>query len=149
MILLSRTRVREADPSGNPVLRYLSAPYIMLCCALIFLSVGIYQWLDPINHRYSGNLLILSYIPTAAGLFSIGMAVYFFTYRATLRKTAIEVSRWPFGTTQFILNNLESVERKNQSTVLRFAGGKKFVVHGIYSGRSHFLSVLNKRDGGY
>lgn len=140
--LFTRSRAFETDPSGNPMLRYLAAPYVMFVCALIFLAVGIYQWFDPINHRYSGNLLILSYIPALAGILSLGMVVYFFTYKATLRKTANEVSRWPFGTTHFKLSELHTLEINGENTILHFSGNKKYIVYCNYSGHAHFLSAL-------
>lgn len=146
MALFTRTRAREIDSNGNPVLRYLAAPYMMLGCATTFLAFGVYQWLDPFNHRYSGNLLILSYIPAAVGVFALGTAIYFFTYRATLRETVIEVSRWPFGTTSLNLSDVETVESKGQNTIVRFSGDKKFVVYCTYSGRAHFLSVLSANN---
>ena len=118
----------------------------MFGCALIFLGVAIYQWFDPVNHHYSGNLLILSYIPAAIGIFALGTAAYYFTYRATLRKTVIEVSRWPFGTVRFNLSDLEAVDGDGQNTILRFAGNKKFVVYYTYSGSAHFLSQLSANN---
>jgi hypothetical protein len=118
----------------------------MFGCALIFLAVAIYQWLDPVNHLYSGNLLILSYIPAAISIFALGTAVYYFTYRATLSKTTIEVSRWPFGTAQFNLSDLEAIERKGQNTILRFTDGKTFVVYYTYSGSAHFVSELRANN---
>jgi hypothetical protein len=141
--LLLHTRVQETAPSGDPVLRYLAAPYVMLCCALFFVAVGIYQWFDPINHRYSGNLMLLSYIPTALGLCAIGVAGYCFTYRATLRQASIEISCWPFGTTRFNLSDLEAVASKGPNTILHFSRKKKFVVNGMLSGRANFLSTLS------
>ena len=69
MVLFNRARERESDPSGNPTLRYVAAPYVTLVCAACFLAVAIIQWLDPVNHRYSGNLLLLSYVPAAVGVF--------------------------------------------------------------------------------
>lgn len=142
--LLMRTRRRESDPSGNPTLRYLAAPYISLACAGCFLAVAIVQWLDPENHRYSGNLLILCYTPGVVGLLSIGLAIYFATFRATLRKTAIEVRGWPFGERRFNLAHLERIEGPDEhnNTTLRFSTKKKFVVYSNYSGQAHFLAAL-------
>lgn len=142
--LFNRTRKRESDPSGNPTLRYLAAPYITLACAACFLAVAIVQWLDPENHRYPGNLLLLCYTPATVGVLAIGLSVYFATFRATLRKTAIEVRSWPFGERRFSLADLERIEAPDahNNTILRFRTGKKFVVYGNYSGHAHFLTAL-------
>jgi len=147
MALFNRTRKRESDPSGNPTLRYLAAPYITLACVACFLAVAIVQWLDPQNHRYSGNLLILSYTPATVGVLAIGLSIYFATFRATLRKTAIEIRRWPLGESRFNLADLERIEAPDahNNTILRFSTGKKFVVYRSYSGHAHFLTVLRAR----
>jgi hypothetical protein len=146
MALFARARTRETNPSGNPVLRYLAAPYLLMACALAFLAVGIYQWFVPLNHRYSGTLLILSYAPAAIGLFALGMSAYLFTFRATLNKATIEVSRWPIGTTRFSLSDLEAIESKGQNTVLHFSGNRKFVVYPTYSGHADFLSAVSANN---
>jgi len=112
-------------------------------CAVVFLTVGIYQWFDPLNHHYSGNLLILSYVPVAVGLFTLGMTAYFLTFNAILGKTAIELYRWPLGHAVFKLNDLQRIETKGQYTVLHFAGNRKFMVYYSYSGRAYFLERLS------
>lgn len=146
MQLLAHGRERETDPSGRPVLRYLAAPYLMLVCATVFLSVAIYQWLDPVNHRHSGNLLLLSYIPGVVGLFALGMTGYYLTYRATLTRKEIEVYRWPLGHKNYPLADLERVEAKEHKTVLHFSSHRKFAVYNTYSGRAHFLSALSANN---
>jgi hypothetical protein len=147
MALAMRARNRESDPSGNPTLRHLAVPYVMLVCAACFLAVAVVQWFDPVNHRYSGNLLLLSYIPAMLGLLAIAFSIHLATYRATLRKTAIEVRSWPFGEKRFNLADLERIEGpdENNKTTLRFSGKKKFVVYGSHSGHAHFLSELRAR----
>lgn len=143
MSLSARVRSRAPDPSGHPQLRYLAAPYLMLVCALAFLAAEIYEGFVPLNHRYSGNLLVLSYIPAAIGLLVFGLSAYFFTFCATLRNSSIELYRWPFGVTHFNLAALEATESRGRNTVLRVSGNRKFVVYYTYSGRIHFLSVLH------
>jgi len=143
MSLFNRTRPIETDPHGNPMVRYLAAPYLMATYALVFSAVGVYEWFDPLNHHYSGNLLILSYTPIAIGMFVFCVAAYFFNFKATLYQATLEVRRWPFGCTTFELNALETIESKGRGEVLRFSGNKKFVIYKNYSGRDHFLSALS------
>jgi hypothetical protein len=142
MAFLGWTRKREKDPSGRPTLRYLAAPYLMSFCGLIFIAAGIYEWFVPLNHQYPGNLLLLSFLPSSAGVFAFGMAVYFLTFKALLTNQAIELYRWPLGHTSFNLRDLQQIETKGQNTILHFAGGKKFTVYYNYSGATEFLSAL-------
>ena len=146
MSLVMRTRSRETDASGNPTLRYLAFPYVMPVLGVICLAVGISQWLDPINHRYSGNLLILSYIPTAIGVGCFFLAVHFWRYRVVLTPSRIEVYRWPLRTTEYKLSDLTSVEEKGQQSILRFSNNRKFIVYPGLSGRQHFLEKLSPNN---
>jgi hypothetical protein len=143
MSLFSRARPVEMDPQGNPMLRYLAAPYLMATYALVFLAVGVFELFDPLNHMYAGNLLLLCYTPMAIGVFAFCAAVYLYTFKATLYQTALVVRRWPLGCTSFELAALESVDRKGRGEILRFSGNKKFVVYKNYSGRDHVLSALS------
>ncbi|MDR6843043.1 hypothetical protein [Pseudoxanthomonas sacheonensis] len=121
----------------------MAAPYLMLACALAFLAVAIYQWLDPVNHRYSGNLILLSYIPATIGIFALCMAVYLLTYRATLTPNAIEIYRWPFGHKTYRLSDLERIEIREAGTTLHFRDLRRFTVYHHYSGGAHFLTALS------
>ena len=144
--LFMRARKRELDPSGRPILRYLAAPYLMLACALAFLTVAIYQWLDPVNHSYSGNLMLLSYLPASAGVFTLCYAGYFLTYRATLTSTAIEIYRWPFGHKTYRLKDLERIENRESGATLHFRDNRHFTVYRHYSGGTHFLSTVSANN---
>jgi hypothetical protein len=142
--LLPRARPFETDSNDNPILRYRTEPYSMFICALAFLGAGTYEWFVPLNHHYSGNLLILCYIPVAIGILALGMCLYFFTFLATLHKNKIELSRWPLGVARFDLADLGAVESKGQRTVLVFSGNRRFFVYPKYSGRAHFISALKR-----
>jgi len=139
MKLVLWTREREIDESGNPILRYLVLPYEMILIGLIFLTVSIYQWLDPTNHRYSGNLLLLSYIPACVSFVCFCMATYFWKFRVTLRNNTIEHKHWPFPARIYKLEELESLESKGKSTLLKFSQNRKFSIHNIISGREYFV----------
>ena len=146
--LFAYGRERETDPGGRPVLRYLAAPYAMFVFAAVFFAVAVYQWLDPFNHRHSGNLLLLSYIPAAVGAFALGCAIYYLTYRATLTSDAIEVTRWPFGTTTYRLGDLQRIEEAERDVVAHFSGDRSFRIYAHYSGRAHFIEALSANHGG-
>ena len=140
--LVAWVRDSERDVAGNPVLRYVAGPYIASACAVAFISIGIIEWFVPANHKYTGNLLILSFVPLAVGAFAAVAAAYFFTFRATLSSSTIRVARWPFGIQSLAVQDLEAIESKGANTVLRFTGGRRFVVYYTYSGRAQFLDAL-------
>lgn len=141
--LLRRSRKQEVDLNGRPALRYFWAPYLLLACSVVWFGFGVYQWFDPVNHRYSGNLLLLSYIPAAIGVLSICLASYLLRYHVVLTDTTIEVYRWPFASQTYRLRDLDGVENKGPNTVLHFSGKKQFVVYAVFSGRDQFLSALS------
>ena len=140
--LVAWGRDSERDATGNPMLRYIAGPYIASACAIVFISVGVLEWFVPANHKYTGNLLILSFVPLAVGAFAAVAAAYFFTFRATLSSSTIRVARWPFGIQSLAVQDLEAIESKGANTVLRFTGGRRFVVYYTYSGRAQFLDAL-------
>ena len=140
--LLSRSRKQEVDLSGRPVLRYFWAPYLLLACGVVWFGIGAYQWFDPDNHRYSGNLLLLSYIPALIGVLSFCLVCYLVRYHVVLTATTIEVYRWPFATQTYRLCDLDRIENKGPNTVLHFLGKKQLVIYAILSGRDKFLSAL-------
>jgi len=143
--LMRYGRPKEIDRNGNPVLRYLISPYIMILCGLFMISVGVYQWFIPSNHHYSGNLLILSYTPIFLGIFTLCFAVWWFKYKVVLVNGVIVVHRWPFACVRYEVAQLEEVEsiQKHNNAVLHFSGNKKFTIYSLYSGKSYFLSQLN------
>ena len=138
------TRKREIDAKGNPMLRFLAAPYVMFICGLGFLAVGISQWLDPINHHYSGNLLLLSYIPIVISIAGFCLAAYFWNFRIILREKVIEQRRWPFSPIEYRLDELQQVEKNGQNTLLKFSGGRKLAIYYIMSGREYFLEQVER-----
>lgn len=144
MKLVLWTREREIDESGNPILRYLVPPYEMILIGLIFLTVSIYQWLDPTNHRYSGNLLLLAYIPASVSFACFCMATYFWKFRATLRNNTIEHKHWPFPAKKYKLEELESLETKGKNTLLKFSQNRKFSVNIMLSGREYFVEKIKR-----
>ena len=144
--LLTWVRPREVDESGNPQLRYVFAPYLMSLCGTALIGVGIYNWIDPLNHQYSGNLLILCYVPVLAGLLSFGVSIYFFTFRVKILESTIHFRRWPFGVTNFNRRDLMKIEQQGNSVVLQFANNRTIAITKMHSGRDHFLSALSPRD---
>ncbi|GLQ52631.1 hypothetical protein ACFFJT_20615 [Dyella flava] len=86
-------RGREEDADGNPTLRYVAAKFLMPIMGLFFLGIGVYEWLDPRNHHYAGNLEILSYTPVVVAILCFVMSIYFTGYRVILRARTIEIRR--------------------------------------------------------
>jgi len=139
-------RTRELDSQGNPIVRYLGDPYIMILCGAAFLLFGVYQWFLPVNHHYSGNLLLVSYLPAAVGICALAFAAHLFAYRITLRNTTVQTSGWPFKARTLSLGELEAVEETGNNTILKFFGGKKVAIYANLSGRVHFLAALRANN---
>lgn len=143
---LRRARVKETDATGRAVLRYLVAPYAMFVCSVALSAFAISQWFDPTNHQYSGNLVMLSYLPAFIGVMLLAFAVHLLSFRVTLTSKAIELYSWPFGHKTYLLRDLEAIEAKEPNTVLRFKHSKRFVVYSMYSGSKYFLSALSANN---
>jgi len=145
--LAIRVRNRVIDSNDHPTLRYIAVKFLMSACGLVFFAFGLYQWLEPLNRRYSGNLLILSYIPIALAVLSYFMAAYLSIYRITLLESFIEVRSWPFGSAQYKLSELQSIEEKQgQRTVtfiLHFKDGHNLIVYPMLSGVPYFMERLH------
>ena len=139
-------RAKETDPTGGPVLRFLVAPYAMIVCGIAFIAFAVGQWIDPANHQYSGNLLLLSYLPAFLGAASLLFAAHLLSFRATLTTKALELCSWPLGSKTYLLRDLESIEAKGPNTVLHFRSNKRFIVYSMYSGHSYFLSTLSANN---
>lgn len=94
--------------------------------------------------QYSGNLLLLSYIPIAISIAGFCLAVFFWNFRIILRENVIEQRRWPFSPIEYRLDELQNVERKGQNTLLKFSGGRKLAIYHILSGREFFLEQVER-----
>jgi len=147
MWLIMWGREREEDSAGYPTLRYVTPKFVMPIVGLVFLGFGIYEWLDPTNHRYPGNLEILSFTPIVVAILCFLLSIYFGRYRATLRMDLIEVRRWPLTTVEYSLDRLESLEKKGQQVILYFDQGRKLVIYPNLSGRAYFLERVNTMLG--
>ncbi|RDS86651.1 hypothetical protein DWU99_05325 [Dyella psychrodurans] len=135
-------REREEDADGNPTLRYVAPKFLMPIMGLIFLGVGVYEWFEPRNHRYAGNLEILSYTPIAIAILCFVMSTYFSSYRVILRARTIEIRRWPLSTVEYGLDQLQSMEAKGRQMILHFYQGRKLVIYPNLSGREYFIERL-------
>ena len=133
---------KEQNRSGYPIMRYAAAPFLMFVCGLIFTAFGIYEWLDPFNHRYSGNLAILSNTPICIGAFCFLSVIYFGGYLAVLTPSVIKVMHWPLSTTEYKLDQLVSLEEKGQQVFLHFRDGRTLAVTYILSGSRHFIKCI-------
>jgi hypothetical protein len=139
----TRTRPRETDSQGNPILRV--NPFLLiqtLLCGSFFLAVGVYQWFVPLNHRYSGNLLLLCYLPISIFVLTIAGAAIAARYRATLRADTIQVLRWPLGSREYKVAELLSVDAVGLNTVLRFSGDLEYTIRPDMWGREYFIGRL-------
>jgi hypothetical protein len=116
----------------------------MIICGMGFLVVGVYQWFDPINHHYSGNLLLLSYIPIAISFVGFFMAAFFWNFRIILRESVIEQRHWPFSPEEFSLDELQQVEERGKTILLKFTGGRKLAIYYGLSGREFFLEQVER-----
>lgn len=140
-------KLKEVSAAGYPCMRYATAHFPMLAFGLILVGIGIYEWFDPRNHRYSGNLAILCYAPIGVGVFAFVCAGYFASYLAVLTPKAIKVSRWPFGTSEYSLDKLVSLQEKGQQAILTFSDGRKLAVTYMLSGSRHFVQSVEVRGG--
>ena len=147
MWLMAWGRRREEDSLGYPTLRYVAPKFVMVIMGLVFLGFGAHEWLDPTNHRYAGNLEILSFTPIVVAILCFLLSIYFGRYRATLRAGVIEVRRWPLNTVEYSLDRLESLEKKGQQVILHFDQGCKLVIYPNLSGRAYFLERVNATLG--
>lgn len=135
-------RGREEDRDGNPTLCYVAPTFLMPVMGLFFLGVGVYEWFDPSNHRYPGNLEILSYAPVAVAILCFGTSIYFAGYRVILKARMVEIRRWPLSTVEYSLDRLRSMEAKGQQVILHFDPGYKLVIYPNLSGREYFIEQL-------
>jgi hypothetical protein len=138
-------RSKEQNRSGHPIMRYATAPFLMFGCGLIFTAIGVYEWFDPLNQHYSGNLAILSYTPIGIGAFCFLSIIYFGGYLAELTPTVIRVMHWPLSTTEYKLDQLVSVEEKGQEVFLHFRDGRKLAITYMLSGSKHFVNCIKDR----
>jgi hypothetical protein len=141
--LLEYDSPRITDKDGHPVLRCFPSACVMTFCGFFVMAVGIYQWFIPLNHHYSGNLLILSYTPIFLGVLVLCFAIHLFKYKVVLVNGEIVVHRWPFSCVHYEMAQFERVENYPKATILHFSGNRKFNIFFMHSGRSYFLSQLN------
>lgn len=137
-----RGKLKEVNDAGYPCMRFATAPFFMLVCGVVLAGFGIYEWFDPQNHHYSGNLAIMSYAPIVLGAFSFIVAAYFRSYLAVLTPEAVQVSTWPFGKREYSLERLVSIEQKGQQAFLSFSDGRKLAVTYMLSGSRYFIQCV-------
>lgn len=143
-------RPKEKDQSGYPVMRFIAAPYMMLICGLVTTGFGAFQWFEPLNHHYSGNLAILCYAPIALGVLCFVFSLYFASYLALLTPNGITVNQWPFGRTDFSLSQLVSIEEKGKQVFLHFSDGRKLSFTYMLSGSKYFIKcIMDRRMSGH
>jgi len=145
MKAMNYTRETEIDGDGNLIVRYLIMPYGIGLAGLLSLAVGVYQWFEPRNHQYPGNLTILSYTPIAISIFCFLYAIFIYKFRATLKNNEIIISRWPFPPVMYNLKECISAESTVQKYVLTFKNTSKFKIYNSISGRKNFIELVNKR----
>ena len=138
------SRDKETDDSGNPTLRFIGTQFVMALLGTLVLFVGIYEWLDPINHRYPGNLLILSYLPITISVFIYLFAAYCLRYRVTIMDGLIEIQRWPLPAVTYKVVDIESVQRINRQTLLHFKNMGILRVTPMLSGRKYFMERIEQ-----
>lgn len=138
----TKGKLKEVSDAGYPCMRFASAHFLMLACGIAFSGFGIYEWLDPRNHQYSGNLAIMSYAPIVLGILAFFAAAYFASYLAVLTPKAIQVSSWPLGASEYPLDRLISLQEKGQQVILTFSDGRKLAVTYMLSGSRHFIHSL-------
>jgi len=136
-------RRQEMDQQGNPALRYFGPRFSMPIFALFVGTVGVMELLNPINYRYSGNLIILAYTPLAIAVLILVLSIYYWTYRMTLKADVIERVIWPLPFSRYALNDLVSIEdNRPGNSVLKFSDGRQLVINGMLSGQTQFLDRL-------
>ena len=140
-------RDSEIDKDGNPCVRYLGPRFGMPLIGLVAMVVGLVELNDPVNYRYSGNLLMLAYIPLSLSFLIFCSSVYFWNFKITLGEEDITSAFWPFQSKRYKLNNLTSLREnkvgKNSSNyILQFSEGQHLNISGLLSGQSYFISTL-------
>lgn len=138
------SREKETDESGNPILKFIGCQIVMALLGLFVLGFGIYEWLDPFNHRYSGNIFMLSYIPIAISLFVFLFAGYCWRYRVTLANNNIEIQRWPFRALNYKIDEIQSLQQVNRQTLLHFRNKDFLRVTPMLSGWKFFLQTIEQ-----
>lgn len=124
------SRKQEVDPGGRPALRYSWTPYPLLAAGAVWFGVAAYQWFDPDNHRYPGNLLLLSCIPAAIGVLSFCLTWHLVRYHVIPTGTAIEVYRWPFAMQTYRLCDLDGIENRGLTLFSTFWGKRNSLFMG-------------------
>ena len=145
MRLMMWSRKREIDVNGNPMIRFLASPYLILIIGLGFCAVGVYQWLEPFNHQHSGNLVLLSYLPLFVSFISLCFAIHLWNFRVILKNSTIYQKRWPLPSREYKLNELEKIEHINHKILLQFVGNRKLVIYdNMMSGSEHFVNQVQR-----
>jgi len=140
-------REKEVDKAGNPCVCFLGPKFGMLLCGLAALIVGLVELNDPVNYLYSGNLLLLAYIPISISFLIFFLSVYYWNFRIALGKDYITSSAWPFQSKRYNLSEMTSLREnkisKNASDyILHFSEGQHLNISGLLSGQSYFISAL-------
>ena len=144
MKAMNHVRESEVDGDGNLIVRYLVMPYGIGIVGFLALLVGVYQWLEPRNHHYSGNLIILSYTPIAISLFCFLYAAFIFKFRATLKNTEVVLYRWPFSSLTYNLKECVSAENIENKYILTFKNNSKLKIYNALSGNKKFIESVLK-----
>ncbi|MHB8405524.1 MAG: hypothetical protein ACYDCJ_08895 [Gammaproteobacteria bacterium] len=141
-------RDNESDPDGNPIVRYCGPRFSLPLCALIAAAVGLMELNNPVNYRYSGNLLILAYTPLAIAVLIFVLSIYFWTFRLTLKADSIERYVWPLSQSRYALKDLVSIEDNRPArSVLTFSDGRRLAINALVSGQAQFIDCLKSRTG--
>jgi hypothetical protein len=110
---------------------------------LAFLIVAVYQWLDPFNHRYSGNIALLSITPGVIGLIALIAAASAFKYTVTLRPNEIVVCEL-LSEKSYPLKNIMRTEKFDNKVTLHFSDGRRLNLYKDLSGYEHFIASLER-----
>ena len=123
-------------------MRFFGPRFSIPIIGLFVLALGLYELNDPTNYRYSGNLLILAYMPIIIALAIFAVSVFYGTFRVSLRPDAIEKFGWPFRSQRFLLKDFMAIEERGQNVVLTFNDGRELKLSSLLSGRAYFVERL-------
>ncbi len=138
------------DGSRSPCMRYYGPRFAMPLTGLVFLFIGLIELRNPVDYRYPGNLLLLSYIPIAAATLAFVFSAFFWSYRVSIRGDVIEKVIWPIRTLHLPLKDFVTLKETDKSVVIFFTNQRTLKLKALLSGRPHFIDhikVLTSSSG--
>ena len=139
------TRDLEVDDNGEPVVKYLFAPWVSTAIAVFMAAVALYQWFDPINHHYRGNLHLLVGLPLGFSAASALFAIHTWSFRVSKKGAVVTLVSWPWSSKTYELAQLIDIAEIGKAVTLEFAEGQRITLSALHSGRKEFVARLRSQ----